>query len=126
MYKKNEILHIALQYNDTKKADIFFKKILGLKMEREFNISEELSDKIFGIKENIDVKLYGNDDIKFEVFISKKDKKNNFEHVCIKIGDKEKFIKICKQNNIEPMYIKKGEKTLLFIRDHSNNLYEIK
>ena len=118
--------HIALQYDNIEKADIFFTKILGLKVEKEFCLSENLSDEIFGIKENVDAKIYGNDEVKFEIFFSKQEKKNGFEHTCIKIQDKDKFIKLCRENNIEPMFVKKGEKTLLFVKDFSNNLYEIK
>ena len=118
--------HIALQYDNSENADIFFTKILGLKVEKEFLLSENLSDEIFGIKENVEVKVYGNEEVKFEIFISKQEKKNVFEHTCIKIQDKEKFIKLCRGNNIEPMFVKKGEKTLLFVKDFSNNLYEIK
>lgn len=126
MCEKTKLLHVALQYSDSTKADIFFTKILGLNLEKEFNLSEKLSEEIFSIKENVDVKVYQNKEAVFEIFIRKKTKKSSFEHVCIEIPDKEKFIEQCKKYDIKPIYVKKGEKTLLFIRDFSDNLFEIK
>jgi len=70
--------HIALQYDNIEKADIFFTKILGLKVEKEFCLSENLSDEIFGIKENVDAIIYGNEEVKFEIFFSKQEKKECF------------------------------------------------
>lgn len=126
MCEKTQLLHIALQYTDSKKADIFFTKILGLTIEKEFYLSEDLSNEIFQIRENVDIKVYGNEQVKFEIFISQKPKNIGYEHTCIEIQNKEKFIERCKRYNIKPMFVKKGEKTLLFVKDFSDNLFEIK
>jgi len=126
MSKKTKLLHVALQYTDSEKADIFFTKILGLTLEKEFSISEDLSNQIFQIKENVHIKVYGNEHAKFEVFITKKPQNIGFEHTCIEIQNKENFIERCKRYDIKPMLVKKGEKTLLFVKDFSNNLFEVK
>ena len=126
MCEKTMLQHIALQCNNSKKAEIFFTKILGLKVEKEFCLSEKLSDEIFGIKENVDVKIYGNKQVTFEIFITKKAQNTGFEHTCIEIQDQEKFIEHCKRYNINPMFVKKGEKTLFFVKDFAGNLFEIK
>jgi len=126
MSEKTKLLHVALQYNDSEKADIFFTKILGLELQKEFSLSENLSNEIFQIKENVDIRVYSNEQVAFEIFITKKPKNIGFEHTCIEIQDKEKFIECCKRYNIKPMFVKKGEKNLLFVKDFSNNLFEIK
>jgi len=126
MCKKTTLQHVALQYTDSEKANIFFTKILGLTLEKEFCLSEDLSNEIFQIKERVDIRIYGNEHVKFEIFISQKPKNIGFEHTCIEIQDKEKFIERCKQYDIKPMFVKKGEKTLLFVKDFSDNLFEIK
>jgi hypothetical protein len=118
--------HIALQYSDRKKADIFFNKILGLNLIKAFTLSKELSYDIFNIKEEVIVDVYSNKYAYFEVFITNIETQYNFEHICIEVGNIEEFLKRCKKYKIEPKYVKKGDRELLFIRDFSNNLYEIK
>jgi hypothetical protein len=56
---KTTIQHIALQYADKKQADIFFKKILGLDLIKNFNISKELAKQIFNKPEEVKVFVYG-------------------------------------------------------------------
>jgi hypothetical protein len=126
MIKETVLQHVALQYTDKKQADIFFIKILGLQPIKSFDLSEELSEQIFGIKEIAKIQVYANDKAYFEIFITKKPVDHGFEHVCIKIGNKEEFIENCKKHGIKPFFVKKGEKTLLFVKDFSNNLFEIK
>ena len=123
---KTTIQHIALQYADKKQADIFFKEILDLSLIKNFNVSKELAKKIFNISEEVEVFVYGNDNATFEIFIIEKKQLNVFNHVCIKIDDKEEFFNKCKKYKLKPYYVKKEDKKLLFLRDHSNNLYEIK
>ncbi|MEW5761415.1 MAG: VOC family protein [Candidatus Thermoplasmatota archaeon] len=118
--------HIGLQYPDKDKAEIFFSKILGLPKIRDFTISAELGETIFGMKKNIDVAVYGNDKIKFEIFFTKDKIRYIYEHLCWVAPNKEEFISCCKSNGIDPIIVKKGDKDLLFIRDFSGYLYEIK
>lgn len=126
MSEKTVVKHIALQYSDKKKADIFFTEILGLKLEKTFTITKELSNEIFGIKEETTIYAYTNKETYFEIFITDKPSKHGYEHVCIEINNKEEFVEQCKKYGIKPMFIKKGDKTLLFIKDFNGNLYEIK
>ena len=126
MNNETVLHHIALQHNNRKQAEIFFNKILKLPLKKTFTISKELSNKIFKINEEVTVVVYGNKDACFEVFIVKKQTKYRFEHTCIEINDKKEFIKKCNEYNIKPFYVKKGAKTLLFIKDFAGNLFEIK
>jgi len=126
MVEKIKLLHVALQYSDKNKAEVFFKKILGLNLIKTFNLSEELSEEIFNLKEKVEAVVYGDENTVFEVFINSQNGDHGYEHVCIEINDKEKFVKRCKENNIEPLFIKKGDRVLLFIRDFMGNLFEIK
>ena len=53
MPRKITIQHVALEYNDKEKADIFFIKILGLKLEKTFTENDiryvyEWSPKLCG------------------------------------------------------------------------------
>jgi catechol 2,3-dioxygenase-like lactoylglutathione lyase family enzyme len=126
MTDKIKTIHVALQYSDRKKADIFFNKILGLSLEKTFSLSKDLSKDIFGVSEELIVDVYKNDEACFEVFITGIKTNNSFEHTCIEIENMAEFLRRCKEYGIEPIFVKKGVKTLLFIKDFSGNLFEIK
>lgn len=126
MTEETKILHIALQYKDRKQAEIFFTKVLKLNLIKTFDLSKELSNQIFGKNEDAIVDVYANDYSCFEIFISKTLINHNYEHTCIEIKDKEEFINRCKKYGIEPFFVKKDLKKLLFIKDYAGNLYEIK
>ena len=49
MNEETSLNHVALQFKDSEKAEIFFTKILGLALKKNFTISPELSNNIFGI-----------------------------------------------------------------------------
>lgn len=118
--------HIGLQYKSKEDAETFFNKILGIPIQRTFTISHELGKSIFGIEEEVGVEVFGNDDVVFEIFIGDATKKFSYEHICLEVPDKEEFISRCKNYGIEPKIVRKGNKDLLFIRDFSGYLYEIK
>lgn len=126
MPEETKTLHVALQYKDRKQAEIFFSKVLELHLKKTFDLSEELSNQIFGKKEDVIIDVYANDYSCFEIFITKTQIKHNYEHTCIEINNKEEFISRCQKYGIEPFFVKKELKTLLFIRDYAGNLYEIK
>ena len=118
--------HVALQCNDKEKVETFFTEVLGLPIKKKFTVSRELSEAIFGIDESVDVEVYDNDETRFEIFIAQTEEKRGYGHVCIEIDNKKEFIDRCKRYDIKPMVITKGGKNLLFIRDFSGNLFEIK
>ncbi len=126
MSKKAHLNHVALQCSDREKASIFFTQILKIPKLRDFSITQELSSKIFGINKNIEIDVYDNSEVRFEVFILERINKPEFEHVCIDVEDIEDFINTCQKFGLEPFTVKKGERDLLFVRDFSGNLYEIK
>lgn len=117
--------HVAINYLDKEKADIFFTKILDLKFKKSFSLNSELSKQIFDNFEQVDVFVYGNNFVIFEVFITQKVVKYSFEHICIKVNDKKKFIEKCKNYGLKPYLINKEEKQILFVKDFSGNLFEV-
>ena len=118
--------HVALQCNDKEKVETFFTEVLGLPIKKKFTVSRELSETIFGIDESVDVEVYGNNDTRFEIFITQTEEKRGYGHVCIEIDNKKKFIDRCDNYGIKPIVITKGGKNLLFVRDFTGNLFEIK
>ena len=123
---KTSLNHIALQYINRKEAKIFFTDILGIPKTRSFTLSAQLSEEVFGIEKTVDIDVFDNGNVIFEIFITDDKSKSSFSHICIEIENREEFIKSCKKNGLKPYIIPKGEKQLLFVRDFSDNLYEIK
>lgn len=126
MNQKTAIKHVGIQNNDRESARIFFKEILGLDFKKTFSLSNDLSNKIFGIDEDVKIDVYENDYSYFEVFITKNNPNNKYQHICIKIENKKQLIDKCKCHGLEPIVVNKNGKKLLFIRDFSGNLYEVK
>ena len=120
------IKHIALECEDREKAKKFFTEILGLPLTREFEISSELSKSIFGIDDACEIITFDDGNACFELFITKRPHSINYDHVCIEVDEMEGFISHCKNNGIEPIIVPKGEKSLVFVKDFSGNLFEIK
>ncbi len=125
MTEEVRTIHTALTYENRKDAEIFFKKILGLKLTKSFILSEELTNKIFGVNKEITVDVYSNKYSYFEIFISNKKQKQVFDHIGIKIKNKKNFINRCKKYGLKPYLVKKGEKKLLFVKDFSDNIFEV-
>lgn len=126
MSENTKIQHVALNYQDKEKADLFFVKVLGLKLKKTFALTPELAKQIFGIKERVLALSYENKNTRFEVFITEQLTENRFEHTCIIVNNKEDFIQRCKKHGLQINLVKKDGKTYLFVRDFSNNLYEVK
>ena len=118
--------HVAIQYSDLKLADVFFTEILNIPKEKSYTLSKDLSEKIFNIPSETEIVVYKNDKICFEVFLSKYKKETDYTHICIEVKDRKEFMKLCQKRGLNSQIIKKGDKKLMFIKDFSNNLYEIK
>ena len=125
MTAKTILQHVALNCKDKIKADIFFTKILDLKLQKTSSLTSELSEKIFGTFKQVDVIVYSDNFTIFEIFLTQKEVKHYFEHVCIKVKNKKEFIIKCENYGLKPFKINKGEKQLLFVKDFSGNLFEI-
>ena len=126
MNKETTINHVALQCSDKEKAKIFFTKILEIPKVKNFTVSEDLSEAIFGIKSGVEIDVYDNGVTRFEVFIDETSKKPSYEHTCIEVDNKEEFIVRCKTYGVGLLIVKKEGKDLLFVKDFSANLYEVK
>ncbi len=124
--KPIDMLHIALQYRDKCDAETFFCKILGLNKEKEFTLPASLADSVFSIDRDVDIIVYSNEDVRFEIFFTEENANVRYEHICIAVEDRQKLIDLCRKHGIEVIKIKREERDLLFIRDFNGYLYEIK
>ena len=84
-----------------------------------------LSFSIFGIDTDVEMVVYANETSRFEVFIHAKRREHSFDHVGLKVSDKDEFVARCKKHDLKPFFIQKNDKQLLFVRDFSGNLFEV-
>jgi catechol 2,3-dioxygenase-like lactoylglutathione lyase family enzyme len=125
MAKEIAIQHVAVECSDQQSADCFFTTILGIPKIKNTILSKKLSAAIFGINKSVFIEIYDNGKIRFEVFINPTRNEPTYDHICIEVNNKSDFITQCKQQGLNPFFIEKEGKQLLFVRDFSNNLFEV-
>jgi len=126
MAKGIVIQHVAVECSDRQSSDRFFTTILGIPKIKDTILSKELSAAIFGISKNVPIEIYDNGKTRFEVFINTTRSEPTYDHICIEVDNKSDFISQCKQQGLDPFFVEKEGKQLLFVRDFCNNLYEVK
>ena len=126
MTKEIHIQHVAVECSDQQSADRFFTIILGIPKIKSTMLSKELSAAIFGISKNVPIEIYDNGKMRVEVFINTMRSEPTYDHICIEVDNKNDFITQCKKQGLDPFFVEKEGKQLLFVRDFSNNLYEVK
>lgn len=125
MDKQTVLQHVALECASTQLADIFFIKVLGIPKVKSTMLSQELCSSIFQIDRAVPMETYDNGTARFEVFISADPKKSSFGHIGLVIDNISDFVARCKDHGLTPFFVQKGEKQLLFVRDFSENLFEV-
>ena len=126
MAKEVVIQHVAVECSDQQSADRFFTTVLGIPKIKSTVLSKELSAAIFGISKNVPIEIFDNGKMRVEVFINTTSREPTYDHICIEVDNKSDFITQCKQQGLDPFFVEKEGKQLLFVRDFSENLYEIK
>jgi catechol 2,3-dioxygenase-like lactoylglutathione lyase family enzyme len=119
--------HVGLHSRTKESADMFFTDILRIPLNRTFDVPARLTEEIFGIKESVKVHVYEHHDTRFEVFISNNlPHQPGYNHICVDVESKTEFQRRCREYGLQPFVVMKGEKELMFVKDFSGNLFEIK
>jgi catechol 2,3-dioxygenase-like lactoylglutathione lyase family enzyme len=121
--------HIALVSSSEEKANRFYKDGLGLKEIRSSVIPASLSKSLFGIDQEFKAIDFGDEQIKFEVFIVNHEAVfplRKLDHVCLEVEDREALLKKCKGIGFEVLQVPKGDSLVIFLKDGESNLFEIK
>jgi hypothetical protein len=126
MGKDVRVHHVAVECASELHADCFFTTILRIPKVKNTMLSKELSAAIFKIDKSVSFNTYDDGKTRFEVFINPDRNEQIYVHTCIEVDNKNDFISRCKDQGLDPFFINKDGKELLFVRDLSGNLYEIK
>ncbi len=118
--------HIAITITDFSEIEGFYKNLLGMKDVRSFEISKDKVIEIFGIEKEITAYQLQKDDLVFEVFVLPKPFEKGFNHICISVPDREGLIVKARQDNYDVIRIEREHFDLIFVKDKSGNIFEIK
>ncbi|MFX0075969.1 MAG: VOC family protein [Candidatus Hermodarchaeota archaeon] len=125
-----KIEHIALSSKNVEDSDKFFIELLGMKKERDFVLSDDLTEQFFDVRKEQRIIRYSNEYVSVEAFIMDDESKalDKFTHTCLLIEDREQLIEKAKKFDFRVIKVprKSGEGYYLFLKDNFGNLFEIK
>jgi len=118
--------HVAFTVKDLSEIKDFYADILGLEVTRKFTLPKEISAKVFGIEKETEVTQVGRKDFAIEIFKSDDCGCRSYQHVCIAVDNREEVIQKARDNNYPTIIVKRDISDLVFIKDKSDNLFEVK
>lgn len=118
--------HIAITISDISELEGFYRGLIGMKDVRSFNLIKDKAVKIFGIEKETTAYLLQKDNLFLEVFILPQIIEKGFNHICISVPDREELVKQAKHKSYVVVRIEREQFDLIFIKDNSGNIFEIK
>ena len=118
--------HIAISITDKTDIKKFYRDILGMEKIKEFSLKKSLASEIFNINQETSVFLLEKDELILEIFVTDEQIKHNFNHICFSVKDRNILVEKAEQNNYQTICIKREFSDLIFIKDKSGNIFEIK
>ena len=118
--------HVALNIADLKEIESFYCEILGMSEIRHFVLDKNPGREIFGIEKETTVFQLKKNEIVLEIFLIPKRFEYGFSHLCISISNREEIANKADQNGYSCMRLKRGNSDMIFIKDKSGNIIELK
>jgi catechol 2,3-dioxygenase-like lactoylglutathione lyase family enzyme len=120
--------HVGIMNEDDCKARRFYGDLLGLGIIKESSVSPEFAAKLFSLDKEIKMLVYGNEDLKVEIFIVPGFSRPSpsVGHFCIRLPDLASFLEKAKQEGIAVISAERGGRTVYFAEDFSGNRIELK
>ena len=118
--------HVALTITDPKEIKNYYHEILGMVEIRNFKLEKDLAREIFGIEKETTIFHLQKDELLLEIFLIPERFENGFSHLCISISDREEIANKAHQNGYACIRLKRGNPDMIFIKDKSGNIFELK
>ena len=118
--------HIGIVINEVAEIENFYQNILGMKIVKQFKLDRELSNEIFKINKETDVYMMQKDDLILELFITQNPRSVSYDHLCISVHSRKKLIEKAKKDNYSCLIIPEENYDIVFIKDGSGNIFEVK
>ena len=121
-----ELEHVALVVADYSEIKQFYQGVLGMIEIRNFRLDMPLVRDIFGFEGATTVVQVQKDDLLLEIFIRAEPYNHSFSHICISTTQREEMVKRAIQQSYKCIRLKRQNSDMIFISDHSGNLFELK
>ena len=118
--------HVALTITDPEEITDFYQDILGMQKVKAFKLTKALAFTIFGFNKEVSINLLEQEKVFFEIFIVAEQESTAFNHICISIKNREEIINKALQKAYKVVRIKREIFDLIFIKDKSGNIFELK
>lgn len=118
--------HLALTIQNTSEIQQFYIYLLGFELIQEFKLEADWANKIFNINKTSQAFYLEGHGLALELFIDENKKQNTFNHWCLSFPDRESFIETAQKQNAKIIRIPRDSHDLIFIKDASENIFEIK
>lgn len=121
-----ELKHIGLAISEINEITDFYIEILGMKQARTFVLKKNIAKAIFGCDIDTPVFLMQKDNFFLEIFIAPLASPKKFAHLCLSVENRELIFAKAEAKGFQCNRIKRKPHDLIFIRDGSGNIFEIK
>lgn len=118
--------HLGLTITDESDIREFYRDILKMDIQREFTLDRTLTRQIFHKDRDIKVVVGTIGDLSIELFITEEQHQARWDHICFEVDDRPALIEACQEKNYPVTLIERESFDIVFIRDKSGNLFEIK
>ena len=117
--------HIGLTLTAHSEIENFYQALLHFKQVRHFQLSEQLSERLFGQAQSVNVYQMMKNGLVLELFVSDNGPGTNYNHLCIAVADREQLIQSARQKGYDCTVVEREKADLVFLSDHSVNRFEI-
>jgi methylmalonyl-CoA/ethylmalonyl-CoA epimerase len=120
--------HVGIVNRDGEDAMRFYRDILGLDPIKKSAVSREVAETLFSVDHEIEMLVYGREDLKVEVFIFPEFTPPSpaVPHFCLQVPDLPAFIERAKEAGVKVISAERGGRFVHFIEDFSGNRIEVK
>lgn len=118
--------HIGIWAQDVGMAERYYEDVLGLKKEREYDVSADIMKAIFGTEQVCSVKVYGRENVRVEIFDAAGGARSGINHFSLSVGDRKEFCDRAKAKGAEVIKVWRGDHPVYFIKDPHGVLTEIR
>ncbi len=118
--------HIALNITDRNEVRLFYRNILGFTVEYSFPIHQQTAHTIFHLPNETEATIVKKEGLTLELFLLNRQISNGFRHICLEVEQREEIVHKCLQNHYPVIRMERKKGDLLFVKDKSGNIFELK
>lgn len=120
--------HVGIVNGDEDRAVRFYGDILGLQKVKESSVMPELARRLFSTDRDIKMLVYGNENLKIEIFIVADFRRPAppVAHFCIQVPDPAVLVEKARKQGAKVVSAERDGRAIYFVEDFSGNRIELK